>query len=49
MRNNLPEKLPIFMQDIFQYAHDGAKTIIKHGWLEEPPQLEQKKNYRKDE
>jgi hypothetical protein len=38
LRNDLPAKLSIFMKDIFEYAHQGAKLMIKHGWLEEPPQ-----------
>ncbi|MFP3887394.1 DUF3231 family protein [Priestia filamentosa] len=32
MRNDLPRKLSVFMKDIFQYAHEGAKMMIKHGW-----------------
>ncbi|WP_026695896.1 DUF3231 family protein [Peribacillus kribbensis] len=38
LRNDLPAKLGIFMKDIFEYAHEGAKIMIKHGLLEEPPQ-----------
>ncbi|MGG3561574.1 DUF3231 family protein [Neobacillus rhizosphaerae] len=38
LRNDLPAKLSIFMKDIFEYAHEGAKIMIKHGWMEEPPQ-----------
>jgi len=44
LRNDLTAKLAILMKDIFDYAHDGAKIMIKYGWLEEPPQLESKKN-----
>ncbi|MCM3537639.1 DUF3231 family protein [Priestia endophytica] len=39
LRNDLPRKLSVFMKDIFQYAHEGAKIMIKHGWMEEPPQI----------
>ncbi len=42
LRNDLPEKLSVFMKDIFQYAHEGAKIMIKHGWMEEPPQIMKK-------
>ncbi|WP_326847733.1 DUF3231 family protein [Priestia endophytica] len=42
MRNDLPRKLSVFMKDIFQYAHEGAKIMIKHGWMEEPPQIMKK-------
>jgi hypothetical protein len=38
LRNDLPAKMVVIMQDIFSYAHDGAKIMIKHGWMEEPPQ-----------
>jgi hypothetical protein len=38
LRNDLPAKLAIFIKDIFEYAHEGASIIIKHGWMEEPPQ-----------
>ncbi|WP_175989900.1 DUF3231 family protein [Bacillus sp. Marseille-Q1617] len=38
LRNDLPAKMVMIMQDIFSYAHDGAKIMIKHGWMEEPPQ-----------
>ncbi|RDY72710.1 DUF3231 family protein [Halobacillus trueperi] len=38
LRNDLPVKLTVFMKDVFEYAHEGAKIMIKHGWMEEPPQ-----------
>lgn len=38
LRNDLPAKLSVFMKDIFEYAHQGVKLMIKNGWLEEPPQ-----------
>lgn len=40
LRNDLPAKMTIFMKDIFEYAHKGAKIMIKNGWMEEPPQME---------
>ncbi|WP_226584591.1 DUF3231 family protein [Halobacillus litoralis] len=40
LRNDLPAKFSVFMKDIFQYAHEGAKIMIKYGWMEEPPQSE---------
>lgn len=39
LRNDLPTKMTTFMKDTFEYAHKGAKIIIKNGWLEEPPQM----------
>jgi hypothetical protein len=38
LRNDLPLKLATYMKDIFEYAHEGAKIMIKNGWMEEPPQ-----------
>ncbi|RPF51066.1 DUF3231 family protein [Aquisalibacillus elongatus] len=42
-RNDLVEKITKIMQDIFAYAHKGAKLMIQHGWLEEPPQTKNNK------
>jgi hypothetical protein len=43
LRNDLPAKMTIFMKDIFEYAHKGGKIMIKNGWMEEPPQMEERK------
>jgi hypothetical protein len=43
LRNDLPAKMTIFMKDTFEYAHKGAKIMIKNGWMEEPPQMEERK------
>lgn len=43
LRNDLAGKFTVFMKDIFEYAHDGAKIMIKNGWMEEPPQMEERK------
>ncbi|MET3697511.1 uncharacterized protein DUF3231 [Bacillus oleivorans] len=42
LRNDLPAKMTVFMKDIFEYAHKGAKIMIKNGWMEEPPQMEER-------
>jgi hypothetical protein len=47
LRNDLPAKMTVFMKDIFEYAHKGAKIMIKYGWLEEPPQMEDRKQITK--
>lgn len=39
LRNDLPAKMTIFTKDVFEYAHKGAKIMIKNGWMEEPPQM----------
>jgi hypothetical protein len=43
LRNDLPAKMAIFMKDTFEYAHKGAKIMINNGWMEEPPQMEERK------
>ncbi|MFD1739691.1 DUF3231 family protein [Bacillus salitolerans] len=47
LRNDLPAKISIFMKDIFEYAHRGAKIMINNGWMEEPPQMEERKQMNK--
>jgi hypothetical protein len=47
LRNDLPAKITVFMKDIFEYAHEGAKIMIKNGWMEEPPQMEERKQLTK--
>ncbi|MDR4889803.1 DUF3231 family protein [Fredinandcohnia sp. QZ13] len=42
LRNDISAKMSIFMKDIFEYAHKGAKIMIKNGWMEEPPQMEER-------
>ncbi|UQD51014.1 hypothetical protein C0971_02460 [Bacillus methanolicus] len=43
LRNDLVAKMTVFTKDIFEYAHEGAKIMIKNGWMEEPPQMEERK------
>ncbi|MCM2534486.1 DUF3231 family protein [Neobacillus pocheonensis] len=43
LRNDLAAKMTVFTKDIFEYAHKGAKIMIKNGWMEEPPQMEERK------
>lgn len=40
LRNDVILKTTLFAKDIFIYANDGVKIMIKNGWLEEPPQME---------
>ncbi|WP_338450025.1 DUF3231 family protein [Niallia oryzisoli] len=48
MRNDLSAKMSVFMKDIFEYAHKGAKIMIKNGWMEEPPQMVERKQIIKE-
>lgn len=40
MRSDLPLKLAVIMKDTVDFAKEGGKIMIKHKWLEEPPQME---------
>ncbi|MDR7002215.1 DUF3231 family protein [Neobacillus niacini] len=40
LRNDLPAKMALLAKDIFTFAQDGGKIMIKNGWMEEPPQME---------
>lgn len=44
MRNDLILKNGSISKDIYFYAREGIKLMIKNGWLEEPPQMEDRKN-----
>ena len=39
LRNDIPPSVFLALKDVFDYATDGAKLMVKHGWLEEPPQM----------
>ncbi|KMJ59548.1 hypothetical protein AB685_01325 [Bacillus sp. LL01] len=38
LRSDLPAKMTLIAKDIFDYAKEGGKLMIKNGWMEEPPQ-----------
>lgn len=40
LRSDLPLKLGNLAKDIFTFAQDGGKLMVKNGWMEEPPQSE---------
>lgn len=40
LRSDLPLKMMMILKDIFDFAKDGGKLMIKHHWMEEPPQTE---------
>ncbi|MFC0270604.1 DUF3231 family protein [Metabacillus herbersteinensis] len=44
LRNDLVAKMGVFTKDIFEFAHEGAKIMIKNGWMEEPPQMAERKD-----
>lgn len=40
LRSDLPLKLINLSKDVFDYATEGARIMIDYGWLEQPPQME---------
>ncbi|WP_417897789.1 DUF3231 family protein [Bacillus haimaensis] len=47
LRSDLPAKMALLVKDIFTFAQDGGKIMIKKGWLEEPPQIEDRNQLTK--
>jgi hypothetical protein len=39
MRSDLPLKLALIAKNTLDYSREGGKLMIKHKWLEEPPQM----------
>lgn len=40
LRNDIIMKTTLIAKDIFFYGQEGIKIMIKNGWYEEPPQME---------
>jgi hypothetical protein len=40
LRKDVSMKTALIAKDIYFYADEGIKIMIKNGWLEEPPQIE---------
>jgi hypothetical protein len=47
LRSDLPMKMALLTKDIFTFAQDGGKIMIKNGWMEEPPQIEDRNQLTK--
>ncbi|MGE5415558.1 MAG: DUF3231 family protein [Acidobacteriota bacterium] len=47
LRSDLPAKLFSIAKDTFSYAREGGQILIKHRWLEEPPQMEDRNQLTK--
>lgn len=47
LRNDLSVKQAIISKDVYFYANEGVKLMIKYGWMEEPPQMEDRTNILK--
>ncbi|MBM7656488.1 DUF3231 family protein [Neobacillus cucumis] len=40
LRNDISMKATLIAKDIYLYGREGIEIKIKHGWFEEPPQME---------
>ena len=47
LRSDLPLKLTLITKEIYQFASEGTQIMIKHRWLEEPPQMEDRNQLTK--
>lgn len=47
LRNDLPLKMLTLSKDIFAFAKEGGEIMIKKGWMEEPPQAEDRNKLTK--
>ncbi|MGE5405644.1 MAG: DUF3231 family protein [Candidatus Saccharibacteria bacterium] len=47
LRSDLPMKIFTILKDTFSYAREGGQIMIKHRWLEEPPQMEDRNQLTK--
>lgn len=48
LRNDVSMKVALVAKDIYFYADEGIKLMIKNGWFEEPPQMEDRKRIIED-
>lgn len=47
LRSDLPTKFAFIIKDTFFFARDGTEIMIKHKWMEEPPQMEDRNQLTK--
>jgi len=47
MRSDLHVKLAMIVKNTFTYSKKGGKIMIKHKWMEEPPQMEDRNQLTK--
>ncbi len=47
MRSDLHVKLGLMIKNIFDFSKEGGKIMIKHKWMEEPPQMEDRNQLTK--
>jgi hypothetical protein len=47
LRSDLPAKMALLAKDIFDFAKLGGRIMVKNGWMEEPPQGEDRNQLTK--
>lgn len=47
LRSDLPAKMALLANDIYSFARKGGEILIKNGWMEEPPQIEDRNELTK--
>ncbi|MDR0140196.1 DUF3231 family protein [Metabacillus idriensis] len=47
LRSDLPAKMSFLAKNIFDFAKQGGKIMVKNGWLEEPPHVEDRNQLTK--
>jgi hypothetical protein len=47
LRSDLHSKLAVIVKDTFDYSKKGGEIMIKHKWMEEPPQMEDRNQLTK--
>lgn len=47
LRSDLPMKMALLAKDIYSFAQEGGNIMIKNGWMEEPPQIEDRNQLTK--
>jgi hypothetical protein len=47
IRSDLPLKMINEAKDILTYGQEGGKLMAKNGWLEEPPQMQDRNDLTK--
>ncbi|TYS67713.1 DUF3231 family protein [Sutcliffiella horikoshii] len=47
LRTDLPAKMALLSKDIYSFAKQGGLIMLKNGWMEEPPQVEDRNQLTK--
>jgi hypothetical protein len=47
LRSDIPFTMARLGKKVFNYAKEGGEIMIKNGWMEEPPQVEDRRQLTK--